>query len=151
MRLSALGTAGLVLTLAAAVIASAMVIPFEVGLPAMAKMSAPFALEQVAEVDASVQALEQALPTKDWAAIHKAMDRTALALDKLAMAAGAIPALMPPNERLTVDQIRQRLQAAKDLLNTAQVTHNLSRLDDGLRTFHELYDPIGKAGKQTGK
>jgi hypothetical protein len=154
IRLSVLGTIGLVLTLAAAVIALAMVIPFELGMPAMVRMSQPFVLEQMETIDATVKSIEQALAKKDWEAIPEPVNRASQALNHLTPAAGAIPSSLPQAEQPTVDQIRARLRSANDAL--AEARHaarekDTGRLEAALRKFHELYDPIGKAAARPGK
>src|SRR4029079_6113077 len=97
----------------------AMVIPFELGMPTMARMSEPFAREQLAEIDSAVSGIEQALAKKDWEAIPEPVNRESQALNDLTMAAGAIPGLAA-NGRPTVDEVRARLRSANDALAEAR-------------------------------
>ena len=151
IRLSALGTAGLVLTLAAVVVATALVIPFMLGLPALTRMSEPFAMEQIVMIDLTVGANRCRDNAKGVEAVPENAERASLALNRLSAAAGAIPTGVPAAEPLTVDGLRMQLRAANDQMVVARQAaqeKDGARLEAALRKFHELYDPIGKAAKR---
>ena len=80
MRLTVFGTLAVVLTIGSVVIASAIDIPFMIGMPEMARISVPAAIEQLAIVDASIHQLDEALKSKDWPAMSAPADRAVNAI-----------------------------------------------------------------------
>ena len=84
MRLSALGTAAAGLMVVVMLAAGTLVISFTLAMPAMGRMARPFALEQVAAIDTSVGALEQALAKKDWETMQEQADQASSAMHRLA-------------------------------------------------------------------
>jgi hypothetical protein len=149
IRLSALGTVGLALTFGAAVVGAALVIPFMLGMPAMVRISQPFAAEQMAVIDTSVGAIEQALAKKDWDAIRGDTDRAEQAVNRLSAVAGAIEH-GPANQRPTVDELRARLQSAGHCLAEVRLwagEKDERRLEAAVKKFRELYGPIREAAR----
>jgi hypothetical protein len=154
MRLAALGTSALGLAVGALFVSAALVLPFLLGMPGMARLSVPTAVRQMATVDESVTALEQTIPKKDWEVIQQDAARASRALDRLAEAVEATPALTPKDAGPTVDELRARLKAANESLLEAQNAiraKDTSRLETALKKFHELYGPLGKAAANPGK
>lgn len=148
MRLSALGTIGAGLMAVLALMSASMVIPFLLALPAMNKIARPFALEQVANVDASVLALEQAAAKKDWAALEEQANRAYTATARLGAAAAG---LTSQRGSRTGDELRSQAQAANNCAQEMQQAirdKDAGRLDAALRKFQELYKPLREAAKK---
>jgi hypothetical protein len=154
MRLAALGTAALGLMLVVVLTAGSQEVPFYVGLPAMGQISAPFASEQMASIDRSVSAIEQALPKKDWEAIQDQANRASGAVNRLGVAAGGISALKALEGKPTATELRARLKSANEWLLEAQQAgreKDAERLTAALQKFHDLYGPIEKAARKPPK
>src|SRR5205814_5364603 len=101
---AALGTAAVGLMVVVMLMAGALAISFTLGVPAVGRLSRPFAVQQTASIDTAVAALDQALAQNDWPAMQEPADRAAQALGRLASAAPLIPALALPDGRVTVDE-----------------------------------------------
>jgi hypothetical protein len=159
MRLSALGTAAVGLMVVVFLMSASLVVAFCLGAPATGRLVQPFALDQIAKIDTSVGALEQALPKKDWDAMQEPADRASEAMDNLVKAAPAAPALarglqpMAYSElQTTVDDLRAHMKSASESLREArQAVHDkdAGRLDAALKKFHEEYAPVQSAAKKT--
>jgi hypothetical protein len=161
MRLSALGTAAVGLMVVVFLMSASLLVSFCLGAPGTARLVQPFALDQIAKIDTSVAALEQALPKKDWEAIQEPAERASEAMDNLVKAAPAAPALAMGNRPMTsselqtaVDELRAHMKAASECLREArQAVHDkdASRLEAALKKFHEEYAPVQAAAKKTGR
>jgi len=154
MRLSALGTGALGLMAVVFITAVALVLPFLVGLPALANISGPYALEQIAAIDTSVGAVERALADKDWGAAQENARRAITATNQLEWAAGALPRLIGPRENPSVPDVRTQLQLAIECMQEAEQAareKDAERLKAAVRKFHEHYGPIAKAAPKAPK
>jgi hypothetical protein len=150
IRLSALGTVAIVLFLVGGLQAGSLVIPFEVGAPALGKMTRPWAMEQVMAIDAAADKLEKALPVKDWAEMREPAKKAADALDHLA-AGPAISSLTKWNQPPTPDNLRTALRSATERWAEVQEAvglkeHDLLRV--ALKRFREAFDPIDAAARR---
>src|SRR5262249_24918061 len=74
MRLSALGSGAVGLTLAVILTGACVMVVVMLGLPGT-RIARPWAVETVASIDTSVAALEQALAKKDWDAVQEQAGR----------------------------------------------------------------------------
>jgi hypothetical protein len=158
MRLSALGTAAVGLTIVVVLMAGSLVISFCLGAPAAGRLVQPFVLDQVAKIDTSVATLEQAVSKKDWEAMQEPADRASAGVENLLRAAPAAPALASGNQPMafselqaTVDDLRGHVKAASECLREVrQAIHDkdANRLDTALKTFHEEYAPVQAAAKK---
>ena len=83
MRLSALGTVALGLLVVGDPRRGSLVIPFCLGMPATGRIARPFAVQQVASIDTSVGALEQALAKQDWEVMQEHANLASRALARL--------------------------------------------------------------------
>jgi hypothetical protein len=161
IRLSALGTVAVGLMVVIIFMSGSLVVSFTLGVPAIGRISRPFAVDQVAKVETSVSALEQALAKKDWAVMPEQTDGASQALGNLAKTAPVVRALAFSQESATVRdetqwiaQMRTHLQAAsEDILEARQAigAKDAGRLEVALRKFHEDYGPVGKAAKRLQK
>jgi hypothetical protein len=157
IRLSALGTAAVALTLVVWLTAGTLVLSFVLGLPATARLARPYALNQISQADASISALEQAKALKDWDAMRNQADRASGALNALMTAAPAVPALAIRNaettiaqEQRAIDELRAGVKAASDsLMQAQQAIHekDSSRLETALKNFRNSYKPLQEAAK----
>ncbi len=148
MRLSALGTAAVALTVVVGLMAGSLVITFCLGMPALGRIARPWALEQVATIDSSVDKLEQARAKKDWKAMEEPADKAMKALNFLS-AGPAIPSLRKQNES-TVEELRANLKAAQESFRAVlQAIHaeDAQRLEGKLKAFRKSFEPLREAAK----
>jgi hypothetical protein len=151
MRLAALGTAALVLSVVVFLTGAALVLPFELGMPGMVhNVVRPLAAEQLTSLDASATALDRAIAAKDWEAMRHDADRASRALDTLE---GAIAAVVSRDARLSSSQLRERLGSAKGHLREARQAigeKDADRLGEAMRKFHADYGQVRAATEPAG-
>lgn len=148
MRLSALGTLAVGLTVVSALTAGSLIIPMFVGLPPMVRIAHPFAVEQVASINTSVGAIERSLTKKDWEAMRKSADEAYSASNRLRV---AIAAFSPHHSSPTVAELRAQLTGAQEGLLEAQEAirdMNADRLQTALQKFRQSYDRLREASKK---
>jgi hypothetical protein len=151
MRLSALGTAAVALMVIVALTAGSLVVIFCVGVPATGRLVRPFAVEQISQIDQTLDALEQAAAKKDWESMPEQAEKMKQALHNLTNLSPIIPALVRRNEPPTQEQLRAHVQAASDDLLKAQQAireRNADGLDAALRSFRTSYNPVRDAAKR---
>jgi hypothetical protein len=142
MRLAALGTAAMGLFVVVVLTAGSLVIPYQMGMPALVRVARPFILDQTGKIDTAVTALEQALATKNWGAMAEQVDRASQATGQLKAVGYAFTGRQG---QPGVEELRQRLKSASDLLQDAQQAikeKNAGRLEAALQKFHEAYGPV---------
>jgi hypothetical protein len=153
IRLSVLGTAALGMMVGVFFVTGALVIPFELGLPAMVQIATPFVNEQMETIDASIRAIEQARDKKDWAAVGDNAERASSAVDRLSTVAGALPT--PARQgKPTVDELRAWLKSAHEHLLEAQKANrdkDAGRLDEAMKNFRQVYGQVREATKPVKK
>jgi hypothetical protein len=152
MRLSALGTAAVGLMVVAVLTAGSLVITYQLGAPATGRLARSFALDQIATIDTSLSALEQALAKRDWEAMRGDADRVSHALDNLTKAAPVIPALASWNAPPAAE-LRGQVKAASECLLEARQSlreKDVERLKAAIQRFHELFGPVAKAAREPG-
>jgi hypothetical protein len=155
MRLSALGTAALGLLVVGVLMAASLVIPFMLSMPPLAARS--FTMEQIATIDTSVGALEQAMANKDWEAIQEHASRAFHAADSLAQIGAAARALASRQEcrdQPAVDKLQAQLKSASECLREAQQAireKDTGRLAEALQKFHAAYGPVQEAATKPVK
>jgi hypothetical protein len=153
MRLAALGTAALALMVVVSLTAACLLIPFCQGVPLMSRPARSFAVEQIARIDKSVGALEEAQAMKNWEAMQDHADEAVVAMDSLVRYGPAVPSLGlgSSKEPPTVDKLRADVKAAKASLREVQRTirdQDADRLDAALKKFHEAFAPVQAAAKK---
>lgn len=154
MRLSALGTVAVVLMIVVWLASASLVICFCLGIPATSKVVREYALDQVATVDASVIALNQAKAKHDWVAMQDHATRASTALDHLREAPTAIYALRSGNEPTTVEELHASIKAARVHLGEAQQAireKNAAKLGVAMEKFRKAYEPLSAAAKRSTK
>jgi hypothetical protein len=150
IRLSALGTISVVLTLVAALMAGSMVVLFCLGVPAMGKIARPWTLEQVAGVDSSLSALEKALAIKDWAEMDKQAELASNAVTRLSPRFVAT-SLAKANEAPTVDELREHVKVAQENLREVRqaiTARDADRLAAELAKLRRTFEPVREAAKR---
>ena len=149
MRLSALGTAAAGLIVVIALQAASLVIPLMLAMPPLADRS--FALNELATIDLSVDALEQALTKRDWETIQVCANRASQAADALAQRGAITRVLAARTEprgaeaRAQADEVGMQFKSANASLREAQQAiqeKDATRLATALRTFHAVYDRV---------
>jgi hypothetical protein len=154
MRLSALGTAAAGLMIVIILAAGSLLIPFCLGASAAFEMARPFALQQIAIIDASVGELERGLTRQDWEAMHEQADLASRAIVRLAGPGPALHSLGSPQKPPNVEELRSQLEATNDRLREAQDAireKDPERLKAALQKFRESYGPVREAATASGE
>ncbi len=147
IRLSVWGTTAGGLIVVAILTAAALVIPYQLAAPAMGRMARPFAMQQLASIDTSISAAEQALERKNWDSIQEHTSQASQTLNSLVAAAPAIYSLTPQQGPPTLEELRAELKSANGYLSEAQKAaqeKDAGRVEAAMRRFRELYGPVGK-------
>jgi hypothetical protein len=152
MRLAALGTAAVALSVVVAIMMGSLSIPFMVGVPPLVRSQKQYAArEEVAVVDASASALERALTKKDWEVIAEQANRASAELDKLDP---NLYTLTDPWETGALAKMQAHLKAAKDSLADALRAardKDAERVQAALKKFREAFAPVQDAAKKLEK
>jgi hypothetical protein len=150
IRLSCWGTAAVGLMVIGILTAGSLVIPYQLAAPAMGRMARPFAMQQIASIDTSIAAIEQALAKKNWESIQEHANRASEALDRLVSAAPAVYSLTPEHGPPSLEELRTQLKAANGCLSEAQQAaqeKNEAQVKAAMQKFHSFYRPAGRATK----
>jgi hypothetical protein len=151
MRLAVFGTVALVLMAVVTLTGAALVLPVAAGLPAMnARNPEPVVSHQLASVDMSVTALEEAAAKKDWDAGWVHAHDASRAMNRLKLAGATAPVLTSMQDQPKVDATRAHLEAANKCLLDAQQAiqdKDAGRLEAALKKFHEAYGSLPGAAK----
>ncbi len=150
IRLSVWGTAAVVLMVFGILTAGSLVIPYQLAAPPIGRLARPFALQQLASIDTSLAALDQALAKKNWGAVQEQANQASQAVDKLVAAAPAIYSLTPRQGPPSLQELRAELQTANGYLAEAQQAaqeKDAGRVESAVRRFREVYGPVGRAAK----
>jgi hypothetical protein len=149
IRLSAWGTAAVVLMVIGILTAGSLVIPsYMVVMPVTSPLARPYAMQQFATIDSSIAALERSLANKNWDSIQRLAKYTSQAVNRLAAVAPEIQSLAPKNESLNLEKLRRSLTTANRGLSEVQQAaqeKDAGRVEAALQNFRELYEPIRKA------
>jgi hypothetical protein len=149
MRLAALGTVAIVLMAMVMFIAGTLLVSFCVGAPAMGALARPFAIEQVAAIETSADAIDGAIAKQDWNAMQKTTDEASNAITRL-MHGPAIKSLTARNEPSSVDELRDVVSGASDDLAVVQQAirqKDVERLKAALEKFRKSFEPVREAAK----
>jgi hypothetical protein len=151
MRLSALGTVAVALTVVVIVMSGSLVVIFCLGAPAMGRMARPWSIEQVTTIETSVKKLEQAMAEKNWEAMQEHLAEAIMAADRLS-AGPAATSLAKDNatiaeRRAQIKEMRHRLDEAKHAVRDLDT----AKLAAALREFHKAFDPVREAAKNPAR
>jgi hypothetical protein len=129
MRLSALGMAAVALTVVVMLMAGSLVITFCLGVPAMARMARPYAIEQVREVDSHLKGFDAMAKSgkfkNEWdnrgfrEELRVEMLAASTAMHRLA-SGPALASLTQRGDSQTVNELRTHLKTAQDSVLEAQ-------------------------------
>jgi hypothetical protein len=150
IRLSALGTVAVGLIVVLGILTSSMLVMFCLGMPAMHRMARPFALEQVATIDTSMGALDQALAKKDWKTVEDQAERLSTAMNRLS-AGPALTALTSWNEGPGVNELRSHVKTAQENLRNARqaiAAKDAEGVTAELAKLRKMLEPVREASKR---
>ncbi len=151
MRLSALGTAALALLAVVVLTAGILVVSFCLGMPAMGRIARPYAVQQVARIDAAVTAAEQALAAKDWKEIEKHTSDAKETTAKLLEAGPAIASLSAGNHAPSVAELRREVSISHQDLGEALEAIRLAdaaQLQTAFQKFRKSFESVREAAKR---
>ena len=156
MRLSALGTAAVLLTLVSVITAGTLVLLFCIGVPAMQTMAQPYVLYQVNRIDVSVGTLEKLLEKKDgkaldadaWKAIDEQAGTAYNATLSLLKSPAALPSLVKSHEAKKLrEQTEEAFSHIMETFDAIRVK-DAPRLEQSLRSFRKAYEPIREVARK---
>ena len=150
IRLAALGTVAVGLMVVIVVMVASLVIPVGVGLPAMGRISRPWAVEQTVSADAALTAIQQEEAKKDWAAMAEHASQLRGALDRLSVGP-AMRSLSRSSPQDNLGELRDHLRLALQAAGEIQLAirdHDAGRLESALGECRKALEPIREAAKQ---
>lgn len=150
MRIAALGTVAIALTILLACLLGFMIILFELGMPATGRMVRPWAVERVGNIETSVQNIEDALAKKDWPEMQKQATAASVGVNQL-LAGPAVTSLASPNEPLRTNELRDQVRTMKHFIGQAEQAiraHDRQQLETALRDFRKAFEPVQQAAKR---
>lgn len=155
MRLSAMGVVALGLMVTIGLTAAALVLPLMITLPEI-EMRAPEPIVnlQMATIDESLKAMEQALAKSDWNEASRHVSHATGAMARLARMGAAAPVLAAAKEQSQVDEIRRQLRLSRDYLheaNMATATQDTTRMQAAMEKFKAAYAQVRGATTRLAK
>jgi hypothetical protein len=154
IRLAALATSAIGLTVLLVFTAASLILPFFMALAPPSRVAISRAIRQIASVDGAIARLDNAAASldkttadADWTILGFNADAASNALQ--GMAATALPPLeeTPEEERPAFALFNGQLKWAQVCLLEAQqaIQHkDAERLKKAMRQFHEVYDRVGR-------
>jgi hypothetical protein len=153
MRLSGLGTIAVGLMIAVTLTGVALIIPPCLAMPAIGIMTRPWAVEQVAVVDKSLNALDEAHAKKNFAEMRKPMKDASDALSRLS-SGPAVFSLTNWNVPPTFDQLRENLTAAQSDFRAVELAfreENPDKLKPAFEKFRRSFEPVSEVAKRPAR
>jgi hypothetical protein len=153
MRLSWLGTVAVVLMVVVTLTGVALIIPPCLTMPAMGKMTRPWAVEQVAIVDKALNALDEAHAKKSFAEMREPMKDASNALNRLS-SGPAVFSLTNWNVPPTLDQLRENLTIAQGDFHAVEQAYRKENPDELKRAFEKFrksFEPVSEAAKRPAR
>jgi hypothetical protein len=153
VRLSALGTVAVGLMVAVIFIVGSLVIPTTLAMPAVGKMTRPWAVEQMTTVDNSVSGVEAAAAAKKWDEARDQAAKASTALTRLSVGP-ALTSLTRSNELRELDDLRAQLATARERFGQTEqaiAARDAGRVETALKEFREAYGPLQSAVQRTKK
>jgi hypothetical protein len=151
MRFSALGTSALGLFLVVMVMTVSLVVAFCLAMPELGPMVRPWAVEQVANIDAAIEGIEQARVKKDWDTMQNQAEQASSATERLARGP-AIDSLVGRGASSTLGKLRDGVHATTENLRKVQKAireKDEIRLGTSLRELRSSYEPVRDVSKQS--
>ena len=150
MRLSALGTSALGLFLVVIVMTVSLVVTFCLATPDLVPMVRPWAVEQVASIDAAIDGIEQARVKKEWDTMRERAEQASSAAERLARGP-ALRSLLGRSASPTLGELRNIVQATSENLLEVQKAireKDENRLSTSLQALRETYEPVRDVSKR---
>ena len=151
MRFSALGTSALGLFLVVIVMTVSLVVTFCLATPELGPMVRPWAVEQVASIDAAIDSIEQARVKKDWDTMQDQAEQASSATERLARGP-AIHSLVGWSASPTLRKLRDDVHATTENLRDVQKAireKDEIRLSTSLRELRNSYEPVRDVSKRS--
>jgi hypothetical protein len=150
MRLSALGTSALGLFLVVIVMTVSLVVTFCLATPGVGPMVRPWAVEQVASIDAAIEGIEQARVKKDWDAMREQAERASSATERLGRGP-AIHSLVGWGASPTLGELQHKVQTTSENIKEVQKAireKDEDRLSKSLQQLGKSYGPVRDLSKR---
>lgn len=160
MRLSALGSAAIALTIVVMLMSGSLVITFCLGVPAMGRMARPWAVEQVREVESQLKGFEAMTKAGKFTAkleptqakgfrleLRAEMVATSNALTRLSVGP-ALQSLSQRNDAAAVEEMWGHLRTAQEHVREAQKAidaSDLARFEREIDHLRKAFAPIQDA------
>lgn len=160
MRLSALGSAAIALTIVVMLMSGSLVITFCLGVPAMGRMARPWAVEQVREVESQLKGFEAMTKAGKFTAkleptqakgfrleLRVEMTATSNALTRLSVGP-ALRSLTQRNDAAAVEELWGHLRAAQEHVREAEKAidaSDLTRFEREIDNLRKAFAPIQEA------
>ena len=151
MRFSAPGTSALGLFLVVIVMTVSLVVTFCLATPELGPMVRPWAVEQVASIDAAIDGIEQARVKKDWDTMQDQAEQASSATERLARGP-AIHSLVGWSASPTLRKLRDDVHATTENLRDVQKAireKDEIRLSTSLRELRNSYEPVRDVSKRS--
>jgi hypothetical protein len=153
MRFAALGTSALGLLLVVIAMSVSLVVTLCVAMPEHGPLVRPWALEQVASIDAAIDGIEQSQAKKEWDIMRGRAEQASTAMERLARGP-AIHSLSGWSPSPTRAELRDSVQATREnLLDVENAIRNQDegRLSTSLQKLRSAYEPVHDVSKRTPK
>jgi hypothetical protein len=150
MRLSALGTSALGLFLVVIVMTVSLVVTFCLATPRVGPMVRPWAVEQVASIDAAIEGIEQARVKKDWDAMREQAERESSATERLGRGP-AMHSLVGWGASPTLRELQHKVQTTSENIKEVQKAireKDEDRLRKSLQELGKSYGPVRDLSKR---
>ena len=150
MRLAALGTLALAMTVVTMITAGSIELPFFLQLPAMGRFPRPRQSGGWQQSTHRSPRLSRRRTKKDWYAAKENADRDSKAIGSLSTAAGMLNREDAGGRAADSGQIPRRLRRQMNYWREAQEAirdKDTERLRTAMRKFHEVYGPVGEMAR----
>jgi hypothetical protein len=150
MRLSALGTSALGLFLVVIVMTLSLVVTFVLAAPQVGPMVRPWAVEQVASIEAALNGIEQARVKKEWDKMREQAEQASSATERLRRGP-AMHSLVGWGTSPTLAELTGKVQATSENLEEVQKAireKDEDRLSKSLQESRKSYGPVRDVSKR---
>jgi len=151
MRFCSLGTSALGLFLVVIMMTVSLVVTFCLAAPELGPMVRPWAVEQVASIDAAIDGIDQARVKKDWDTMQEQAEQASSAIERLTRGP-AIHSLVGWGASPTLGKLRDDVHATTENLREVQRAIRKKdeiRLSTSLRELRNSYEPVHDVSKQS--
>jgi hypothetical protein len=150
MRFSALGSSALGLLLVIIAMTTFSVVTLCIAIPEVGPMVRPWAMEQVASIDAAIEGVENARGKQEWEVMREQAERASSATERLARGP-AIYSVAGWKASLTMEELRDKLKITSGNLLEIQEAIRIkdeNRLSTSLRELRKSYEPLREVMKR---